>query len=126
MLYWLDNGREVTEVWSIHKKFFDKGITCLSREELNDIEDYINMLIDESIEHGNDTYVPGWKAPGSWAGTSLQKIYDVVFPGDEKSCALWYGLITMKVIIDREEMWFATKTNFNRDIDQMVYWRRDF
>ena len=124
MLYWMDKEKEITEIGNIHKSLYDMGEARLSAEDMREIEDYINTLIDESISKGNDTYVPGWKAPGSWAGTPLQKIYDIAFPGDEKSCALWYGLVSMQMIIERNEQWLATKTNFNRDFDQTVYWRQ--
>lgn len=67
--------------------------------------------------------VPGWKAPGSWEHTPLDIIWKKAFPGDAVSCAKWYGLLVMENIIDRDEKWYATKTNFAREFDQMVYWR---
>lgn len=48
-------------------------------------------------------------------------IWDKIFPGDETLCALWYGLVYMQVLIDRDDEWVAMKTNFNREFDQMVY-----
>ena len=124
MLFWMDNGNEVTEIWSKHKKFYALGKSRISDKELQEIKDFINAEIDKVLDNDKEkAFVPGWHARKDWNCTPLQVIYDKAFLNDATSCALWYGLACMEVIIDRPEEWFALKSNFNREFDQTVYWK---
>lgn len=107
------------------KDFFENGLSKITHDEYVQMEDYINQLIDDNyLNQGNSTLsVPGWNAPGSWEGKPLQIIWDKIFPGDKELCAFWYGLLYMQVIIDRNDEWIATKSNFDRDFDQMIYFK---
>ena len=130
MLVWVDNNIEITEISKRHKSFFEKGLAQLLPKEIEDIEAFINNDIDSSLNSRKKgekhAYVPGWRVPKDWSKTPLQIIYDKAFPKDDKSSALWYGLMTMQVIIDRDEKWAAVKTQFNgRSFDQTVYWLRE-
>lgn len=125
MLIWSDSKKEITEIPKTRKKFYQNGKSKLTDEEYQKLKDYVNVLIDNTLEKeskDNRYFVPGWQAPGSWVGTPLNIIWEKIFPGDTNSCALWYGLLVMKVLIDKDEYWYATKTNYNRDFDQMSYW----
>lgn len=119
------NGNIIERLPQTRKMFFDTGLSKISREEYQQIEDYINVLIDDNCNNQDKTTlsVPGWNAPGSWEGKPLQIIWDKIFPGDSVHCAFWYGLLYMQVIIDRADEWIATQTNFNRDFDQMIYFK---
>ena len=102
----------------------------MSKEECQAIVDFINTEIDKQLESTKDSdkrvYVPGWHAPSDWAGTPLQVIYDKAFPGDFTLSAYWYGLITMQAIVDRQDSWYAWKTQFaGRDFAQNTYWVKD-
>ena len=101
----------ITQLPKTRRGFFNEGLAK------------INRMIDRDYAKSNDgaITVPGWNATGSWEGTEIQMIWDKIFTGDEKLCALWYGLLYMQVLIDRDDEWIATKSNFNRDFDQMVY-----
>ena len=92
------------------------------------MEDYINQLIDDNClnQESSTLSVPGWNAPGSWEGKPLQIIWDKIFPGDNEHCAFWYGLLYMQVIIDRDDEWIATKSNFDREFDQMIYFKSSY
>lgn len=124
MLFWTDDGNEVTEVSRTHKKFYAVGVSRLSADEQQNIKSYINTEIDKVLDSdGEKAFVPGWHVKKDWNGTPLQAIHNKAFPGDKKSSALWFGLACMEVIMDRGERWFALKSNFNREFDQTVYWK---
>ena len=107
------------------RNFFDNGLSKITHEEYSQLVDYFNQLIDNNCQKqaGSVLSVPGWNAPGSWQGKPIQIIWDKIFPGDKEHCAFWYGLLYMQVIIDRDDEWIATKTNFDRDFDQMIYFK---
>ncbi|MBQ2781181.1 MAG: hypothetical protein IJF42_06450 [Clostridia bacterium] len=123
MLKWFDSDNEVESIPRSRLKFYLEGKSKLSDEEYRGVCDYINVIIDSTQNADKQFLVPGWKVPGSWEHTPLDIIWKKVFPGDAVSCAKWYGLLVMHNIINREETWNATKTNFAREFDQMVYWR---
>ena len=113
----------ITQLPKTRRRFFIEGRAKINDADYAALEDCINRMIDRDYEKSKDgaITVPGWNAPGSWEGTAIQMIWDKVFPGDETLCALWYGLVYMQVLIDRDDEWIAMKTNFNREFDQMVY-----
>lgn len=119
------NGKNVVVLPKSRKKFFENGLSKITRDEYDQMEDYINQLIDDNCKSpdGSTLSVPGWNAPGSWKGKPLQIIWDKIFPGDNEHCAFWYGLLYMQIIIDRDDEWFATKSNFDREFDQMIYFK---
>ncbi len=122
MLKWFETGKELTDIGSTRKKFFENGLKNLSESEITDIKVYISDDVDSVLSSGKELYVPGHHAPKDWNGTSLQIIYDKAYPNDASSSALFYGLVCMLVLIERDDSWFAMKSNFNRDFDQMTYW----
>ena len=130
MLIWLDSGEQVTEIGKRHKSFFSAGEKRLSSDEIERIKQFINSEIDTvpsaDEKSGDRAYVPGWHSPADWEGTPLEPIYKKACPGDSTLSAYWYGLVTMQIIIDRPETWYAAKTQFKgRTIDQTVYWLRE-
>ena len=128
MLLWMESGEEVKDFGN-HNKFFSIGENRLSSDEIEKIEDFINAEIDNTLNNnqisGDRAYVPGWHSPANWEKTPLQVIYDKAYPGDTLNSAFWYGLITMQVIMNRSETWYAIKTQFKgRSFDQTVYWTK--
>lgn len=119
------NGKNVEVLPKSRKKFFENGLSKITQDEYVRMEDYINQLIDDNCKShdGSTLSVPGWNAPGSWEGKPIQIIWDKIFPGDNEHCAFWYGLLYMQIIIDRDDEWFATKSNFEREFDQMIYFK---
>ena len=113
----------ITELPRDRRRFFEDGLTRITGTDYAEMENCINHMVDRDYETSKDgsITVPGWNAPGSWEDTPIQIIWDKSFTGDIKLCALWYGLLYMQVLIDRDDEWIATKSNFNRDFDQMVY-----
>lgn len=113
----------ITQLPRDRRRFFKDGRAKITDEDYQTLEWYINRMVDKDYEKSADgsITVPGWNAYGSWEGTPIQIIWDKIFTGDETLCALWYGLLYMQVMIDRDDEWIATKSNFNRDFDQMVY-----
>lgn len=113
----------ITQLPKTRRRFFSEGRAKIDDADYAALEEFINRMIDRDYAKSKDgaITVPGWNAPGSWEGTAIQMIWDKIFPGKETLCALWYGLIYMQVLIDRDDEWIAMKTNFNREFDQMVY-----
>ena len=116
----------ITQLPKSRQSFFKQGLAKLGGKETDDyaaMEQYINQKVDKDNENSKSVSftVPGWNAPGTWKATPLQVIWDKIFTGDAALCALWYGLLYMQVLIDRDDEWIAIKTNFNREFDQMVY-----
>ena len=129
MLFWMETGSQVTDIGRNRRSFFSKGENRLLPAEIESIKEFINSEIDKSLSNNESpdsiAYVPGWHSPSDWSGIPLQAIYDKAYPGDAESSALWYGLITMQVMIERPEIWYSTKTQFNgREIEQTVYWKK--
>lgn len=125
MLEWFENGSQIFGIPHKRQEFFNNGKKNLTSKEFEDLKNYVNEIIDKvliSKSTDNKFFVPGWEAAGSWENTPLQTIWEKVCFHDSKSCALWYGLLVMEVLIDRNEDWKAIKTNYNRDFEQMTYW----
>lgn len=125
MVYWMESGEQITEIGLSRRNFYEECIGKLSNQEMDNIKDYINSDIDEFINSDNQVYVPGHRVPTDWSGTELQVIYDKACGQNPNQSALVYGLITLEVMIDRFEKWMATKSNYNRDFDQMTYWLQE-
>ena len=130
MLYWFDDNRKISDIPGKRKVFFEMGRDRMTETDIDRINCFINEAIDKVISEksGSDKtyYVPGWQAPDKWEGLPLQQIYDKAFPGDPEQCALWYGLITMKVFINRTDNWYVMKTEFaGRSFSQAVYWPKE-
>ncbi len=128
MLEWFENGSQIFEMPHTRQKFFNYGKKNLSQDEFENIKSYVNKIIDKvliSKSDDNKFFVPGWEATGSWENTPLQTIWEKVYKYDRESCALWYGLLVMEVLIERSEDWKAIKTNYNKDFEQMTYWTND-
>ncbi len=129
MLAWMEKNKQATSVPRIRKKFFELGKGRMSGLEYNKMKEYANQLIDDKITHSNgktEFIVPGWLTGSWWNGTPLQILYDKVFVNDNKTCALWYGILMYEIMIERPELWYATKTVFNgRDFEQAVYWHNE-
>ena len=126
MLRWFE-GQRVEDIPKKHQIFYEMGRNRIDDVEFNDICEFINSEIDQSIENAQSKtkvcYVPGWKAPKDWTSLPLQAIYDKAFPGDAELSAYWYGLVTMKVIIKRTDSWVGIKTQFTgRNFEQAAYW----
>lgn len=121
----MESGEQITEIGSSRKKFYEECMCKLSYQEIDKIKDYINSDIDKFLNSDNQVYVPGHRVPTDWSGTELQVIYDKACGQNPNQSALLYGLITLEVMIDRFEKWMATKSNYNRDFDQMTYWIKD-
>ena len=113
----------ITQLPRDRRRFFKDGRAKINDADYEELENCINHMVDWDYAKSKDgsITVPGWNAYGSWEGTPIQIIWDKIFTGDPTLCALWYGLLYMQVLIDRDDEWFATKSNFNRDFDQMVY-----
>lgn len=116
-------SKPITQLHKSRRSFFEQGRAKINDEDFATLENCINRMIDRDYAKSKDgaITVPGWNAAGSWEGTAIQMIWDKIFPGDETLCALWYGLVYMQVLIDRDDEWIAMKTKFNREFDQMVY-----
>lgn len=128
MLEWFENGSQIFEMPHTRQKFFNNGKKNLSQDEFENIKSYVNKIIDKvliSKSDDNKFFVPGWEATGSWENTPLQTIWEKVYRHDHENCALWYGLLVMEVLIERNEDWKAIKTNYNKDFEQMTYWTND-
>ena len=127
MLYWIDNNREVKEIPKTRKGFFYQRYNRLSESEIELIKDYINSLIDSVIENNKFVFVPGQHVPKTWENTPLDVIWAKACNKDTTASALWFGLITMQIIIDRDEIWRATKINYNNnDIARTTYFLSNF
>lgn len=125
MLYWFDSDCEVKDIPHSRKSFYEKGKNNLTIYEYNNLKAYINELIDcltVKNESEDKFLVPGWQVPGTWKYIPLDIIWEKVYNGSKENCALWYGLLVMETIIERDEKWMAIKTNFSREFDQTVYW----
>lgn len=122
MLKWIDSNNEVEAIPHNRQRFYNEGKNKLTAEQYDDLLKYANEIIDQVHVSGARFLVPGWKAPGSWEHSPLDIIWHKLFPGDYVSCAMWYGLLMMEAIIERDELWHATKTNFNRPFEQVTYW----
>lgn len=124
MLIWIDDLRNISDVPRTRKKFFYDGKARLDADEYQTLVDYMNSVIDKDTKN-KEFIVPGWDAPGSWENLPLQIIWEKVYPNDFESCAKWYGLLTMAVMIDRPETWYATKTDFgNNKYEKTTYWQK--
>ena len=122
MLFWMDNGEQVYEIGKTRQSFFEIAKSRLSPDEFDSIVKYIDEIIDKIVNEGGRSFVPGQSISADWSGTPLQVVYDKACNMDSDLSALWVGLIAMQVVIDRPEMWYATKTEFKgRDFEQMIY-----
>ena len=127
MLYWIDNKHPVTEIPRVRKRFYESGLSRLSNCEQLELIDYINQMIDDSISNNNNTQfmVPGWKAKGIIGDKIFNLIWGKACGKNQELSALWYGLLVFYVMIQRDDVWYVTKTNFNRPFDQAVYWKKE-
>lgn len=118
-------GNSLENLPKTRRKFFENGLSKITQNEYVQMEDYINQLIDDNCQcHDSSSLsVPGWNTPGSWEGKPPQIIWDKIFQSDNDHCAFWYGLLYMQIIINRDDEWVATKSNFDREFDQMIYFK---
>ena len=122
MLFWIDNNEPVLEIGKTRQSFFSTAKERLSNEEYEAIRDYIDDLIDKSLDVGGRTFVPGQNISADWSGTPIQVVYDKACQQDSELSALWLGLVSMQVVIDRPEKWYASKIELNgRAFEQMIY-----
>ena len=119
MLIWSDNMKNVTEISNTRLNFYEQCKNKLTKAEYDNIVDYVNDLIYNSDKY----FVLGWKIPTDWSNTPLSVIYDKCCNTDDVLSAKFLGIITMQCIIDDTQTWYATKSEFNRNIATLVYWK---
>jgi len=122
---WMDGGENINSIPARHKKFFENGKSKLTEDELEAISKYVEDSIDKYINNSikeNPCFTVAWIFPHPWE-YPLDLIWSKACDKDEKNSAFWLGLLVMDVIINKNEEWLADKTNFNRDFDQIAYWK---
>lgn len=116
MLFSVDKGDFVTRL--PHQKDYDKWIKNLSSKDYNSIVDELNNKIDNGEIH-----TAGWMPGNDWTGTAFKPIYDVCNK-KTNDAAKFFGIITFKVFMEREDVWgFGRYEKNGVEIRSMTYFK---